>query len=105
MENLRTHPTVKPVALIADAIKDCSQRGDIVLDIFCGSGSTILAAERVGRIGYGLEIDPLYVDATVRRWQALTKRDATDATGRTFDEISEERSRAEADTRSSLNPT
>jgi DNA modification methylase len=104
MENLRTHPTVKPVALIADAIKDCSQRGDIVLDIFSGSGSTILAAERVGRTGYGLEIDPLYVDATVRRWQALTKRDATDTTGRTFDEIAVERSRPEADTRASLNP-
>jgi DNA modification methylase len=70
------HPTVKPVALVADAMRDCSRRGDIVLDPFMGSGTTILAAERVGRRGYGLELDPLYVDTAVRRWQAFTKRDA-----------------------------
>jgi DNA modification methylase len=97
MEDLATHPTVKPVALVADAIRDCSRRGDIVLDPFIGSGTTILAAERVGRLGYGLEIDPLYVDAAIRRWQNYTKGDAIlKATGQTFDEVAE----APASTRS-----
>ena len=63
------HPTVKPLALIADALLDCSIRGDIVLDPFLGSGSTLMAAERTGRICRGIEIDPLYVDVCVRRWQ------------------------------------
>ena len=71
MDDLRAHPTVKPVAMIADAMKDCTRRNDIVLDTFCGSGTTILAAERVGRRGYGLEIDARYVDVAVRRWQAV----------------------------------
>jgi DNA modification methylase len=79
---------VKPVALIADAMRDCSRRGDIVLDPFMGSGTTIMAAERVGRRGYGLELDPHYVDAAVRRWQAYTRRDASlTGTGETFDEL------------------
>ena len=72
MDDLQAHPTVKPIALIADAIKDCTLRNQIVLDTFCGSGSTLLAAERTGRRGYGLEIDPGYVDVAVRRWQTLT---------------------------------
>ena len=76
MDDLSVHPTVKPVALVADAMRDCSRRGDIVLDPFMGSGTTILAAERVGRRAYGLELDPLYVDTAVRRWQAYTGRDA-----------------------------
>jgi DNA modification methylase len=67
---LALHPTVKPVALVADAILDCSARGDLVLDAFVGSGTTVIAAERTGRRCYGLEIDPLYVDTIVRRWQA-----------------------------------
>ena len=88
MADLAAHPTVKPVALICDAIRDCSRRGDIVLDPFMGVGTTILAAERIGRRAYGIEIDPLYVDAAIRRWQAVTKRDAVlEATGKTFDEI------------------
>ena len=88
MDDLAMHPTVKPVALIADAMRDCSRRGDIVLDPFMGSGTTIMAAERVGRRAYGLEIDPLYVDVAVRRWQAYTRRDAVlNGTGKTFDEI------------------
>jgi DNA modification methylase len=88
LDDLSTHPTVKPVAMVADAMRDCSRRGDIVLDPFMGSGTSILAAERVGRRGYGLELDPLYVDAAVRRWQAFTKRDAIlKATGQTFDEV------------------
>jgi DNA modification methylase len=88
MADLAAHPTVKPVALVADAIRDASRRGDIVLDPFMGVGTTILAAERIGRRAYGIEIDPLYVDAAIRRWQAVTKRDAVlEGTGQTFDEI------------------
>jgi DNA modification methylase len=91
------HPTVKPVALVADAMRDCSRRGDIVLDPFLGSGSTIIGAERVGRRGYGLEIDPAYVDLIVRRWQTYTGRDAilTD-TGQTFEEVAAARSKTGA---------
>ncbi|WP_439394109.1 site-specific DNA-methyltransferase [Bradyrhizobium sp. PMVTL-01] len=92
LADLAVHPTVKPVSLIADAIKDCTRRGEIVLDPFLGSGTTLLAAERVGRRAYGLEIDPLYVDAAIRRWQDVTKRDAIlVATGQTFDEVATER--------------
>jgi DNA modification methylase len=93
LDDLSVHPTVKPVALVADAIKDSSRRDDIVLDPFMGSGTTLLAAERVGRRAYGIEIDPLYVDAAIRRWQQVTRRDAIlTASGQTFDEISAERS-------------
>jgi DNA modification methylase len=88
LDDLSVHPTVKPIALVADAMRDCSRRNDIVLDPFMGSGTTILAAERVGRRGYGLEIDPLYVDVAIRRWQDFTKQDAIlKATGQTFDEV------------------
>jgi len=81
------HPTIKPVAMVADAILDSSRRGDIVLDCFLGSGSTLMAAERTGRQCRGLELDPLYVDAIVRRWQAYTGAAARHAvTGATFDE-------------------
>jgi DNA modification methylase len=69
---LALHPTVKPVQLVADAMLDCSARGDLILDSFLGSGSTLVAAERVGRVCYGMEIDPLYVDVAIRRWQRLT---------------------------------
>lgn len=71
-DNLVIHPTVKPVKLIEDAILDCSNRNDRVLDVFCGSGTTLIAAERVGRIGFGLEYDPKYVDAALRRFRAIT---------------------------------
>lgn len=85
---LAMHPTVKPVALIADAIMDCSARGDIVLDPFLGSGSTVLAAERVGRACYGMELDPLYVDLAIRRWQRYTGQQAIHiASGQTFDTL------------------
>ncbi len=85
---LAFHPTVKPVALIADAILDCSARGDIILDSFLGSGSTLIAAERVGRLCYGMEIDPLYADTAIRRWQRLTGDHAIHAeTGKSFDEL------------------
>ena len=89
---LALHPTVKPVALVADAIMDCTARGDIVLDCFLGSGTTVIAAERTSRRCYGLEIDPAYVDVIVRRWQAFTRDQAVHATtGRSFDEIAKER--------------
>lgn len=76
MEELEMHPTVKPVQMIADAIKDCSGRGDIVLDIFGGSGSTLIAAEKTGRRGFLCEIDPIYCDRIIRRWEKLAKDDA-----------------------------
>jgi DNA modification methylase len=87
MDELRSHPTAKPVALVADAIKDCTRRGDIVLDTFCGSGTTIMAAERVGRHARAVEIEPRFVDVAIRRWQAFTRRDAIHAvSGLSFDE-------------------
>ena len=88
LDELKCHPTVKPVALVADAIKDCSRRGDIVLDTFCGSGTTILAAERVGRRAYAMEIEPRFVDVAIKRWQAFSRKDAVHAdSGSTFDEL------------------
>jgi DNA modification methylase len=90
---LALHPTVKPVALIADAILDCSVPGDLVLDSFLGSGSTLIAAERVRRTCYGMEIEPRYVDTAVRRWQTYTGENALHAaTGQTFTELSIETS-------------
>ncbi|MDP3495090.1 MAG: DNA methyltransferase [Hyphomonadaceae bacterium] len=85
---LETHPTVKPVRLVADAILDASARGDIVLDPFLGSGTTLIAAERVGRRARGIELDPAYIDVAIRRWQRETGEAAVHAnSGRTFDEI------------------
>ena len=82
---LAMHPTVKPTQMIADAILDCSKRHDIILDPFLGSGTTLLACERVGRRCYGMELDPAYVDTAIRRWQILTGEDAVHAvTGQTF---------------------
>jgi DNA modification methylase len=88
---LALHPTVKPVAMVADVILDCSARGDIVLDAFLGSGTTVIAAERTGRRCCGLELDPGYVDTIVRRWQALTGGSARHATtDRSFDDLTRE---------------
>ena len=75
-ELLGSHPTVKPVAMIADVLRDVTKRGDVVLDTFLGSGSTLMAAQETGRICCGVELDPLYVDVTIRRWQNATGRDA-----------------------------
>lgn len=92
MEQLEAHPTCKPISLVADAIRDVSHRGQIVLDSFLGSGTTLLAAERTGRIGYGMDLDPLYVDLTIRRWEKLTGGKAVlAATGQTFAEVADER--------------
>jgi DNA modification methylase len=88
---LELHPTVKPVALVADAIMDVSARGDIVLDSFLGSGTTLIACERTGRTCYGMELDPLYVDTIIRRWQKFTGLSATNAaSGRRFNELEKE---------------
>ena len=93
LEELAMHPTVKPVALVADAIKDCSRRGGFVLDPFCGSGTILIAAERTGRKARALEIDPSYVDVAVRRWQTYTGKPAVLAgSGETFETIEEQRS-------------
>jgi DNA modification methylase len=93
--DLADHPTVKPVALIADAIRDCSRRGDTILDPFAGSGTILLAAERTGRQAAAIEIDPHYVDVGVRRWQSSTGQPATLlATGQSFEEVAAERSAA-----------
>ncbi|AOL22597.1 DNA modification methylase [Erythrobacter litoralis] len=91
-EKLAMHPTVKPVAMVADAILDCSARKDIVLDPFCGSGSTIIAAERTGRRCRAIELDPIYVDVCLKRfWQVTGKVPINVETGNPFnvDEASE----------------
>ena len=88
MDELALHPTVKPVDMIADAIRDVSRRGAIVLDAFGGSGSTLIAAHKTGRRGYLIELDPVYVDRIVRRWQILAHDDAVlAATGERFDDL------------------
>lgn len=90
MDDLKAHPTVKPTALVADAMRDCTRRNDIVIDSFCGSGTTILAAERVGRRAFCVEIEPRFVDLAIRRWQQQTKQDAVHmASGLCFEEMSD----------------
>lgn len=87
LEELAMHPTVKPVQMLADAMLDCSSKGDLVLDPFGGSGSTLIAAQKVGRRARLIEIDPRYVDVMVRRWQAYTREDAIFVdTAETFEE-------------------
>jgi len=95
LDELKCHPTIKPVALVADAIKDCTRRGDIVLDTFCGSGTTILAAERVGRRACTIEIEPRFVEVAIRRWQAFSRKDAIHVdSGLSFDELASQRAEA-----------
>lgn len=92
LDELAMHPTVKPVALVADILKDASRRSDLVLDPFAGSGTTIIAAEKTGRQACALEIDPNYVDVIIRRWQLFTGKSALfGATGTTFEELAEQR--------------
>lgn len=89
---LEMHPTVKPTALVIDAIKDCSRRGDIVLDAFSGSGTTIMAAHKSRRRARAIELDPLYVDVAIRRWQSCTGQMATmSITGESFAEVEQRR--------------
>src|SRR3984893_10632351 len=94
---LALHPTVKPVAMVADAVLDCSARGEIVLDAFLGSGTTVIAAERTGRRCFALELDAGHVDTSVRRWQAQTGESARHAaSGRSFDDLACEAEAADA---------
>jgi DNA modification methylase len=92
--NLELHPTVKPLLLVADAIQDSTNRDDIVFDPFLGSGTTLLAAERVERRCFGVELDPLYVDTTVERWQQMTGKKAYNQFGETFSAVKSKRSAA-----------
>lgn len=86
------HPTVKPVGLVADAIRDCSKIGGLVLDPFGGSGTTLLAAERTKRRAALIELDPHYVDVAIRRWEKRTGRQAVlAATGNSFCDVKAER--------------
>ena len=91
MEDLTAHPTVKPTAMVADAILDCSRRGGVVLDAFAGSGVTLIAAERTGRRGRAIEIDPAYVDLCVHRLEAETGERARLEGGEAFREIARAR--------------
>jgi DNA modification methylase len=88
MDELQMHPTVKPISLVVDAIKDCSKRGSGVLDAFLGSGTTLVAAEQTGRRAFGIELDPAYVDVAIERWQRLSGCDAIlEGTSLTFDQL------------------
>jgi DNA modification methylase len=91
-EELAMHPTVKPVALVADAIRDCSRRGELILDCFAGSGTTLIAAEKTGRRARVIEFDPVYCDTIIRRWEAYTGRSAVNvATSTSFAALDEEK--------------
>jgi DNA modification methylase len=86
--DLEMHPTAKPVAMIIDAIKDCSRGKGIILDPFSGSGTTIIACQRTRRVARAMELDPAYVDLAVRRWEALTGKLALhQESGLTLDEL------------------
>jgi DNA modification methylase len=91
------HPTMKPVALVERAIRNSSRRGDLVLDAFAGSGTTLIACEKTGRRAAVMELDPKYVDVIIHRWEAYTHQEAhLDGDGRTFDAIATERTRLAA---------
>jgi DNA modification methylase len=92
-EELEMHPTVKPVALVVDALKDCSKRGELVLDPFGGSGTTLIAAEKCGRVARLIEYEPRYCDTIIARHERVTgKRAILAATGQTFEDVAEDRS-------------
>ena len=91
MQN-KLHPTMKPVELIENALLNSSAEGDIVMDLFGGSGSTLIACEKTGRVCRMMELSPRYVDVIVRRWQEFTGQEATlEEDGRTFAQVKEER--------------
>ena len=97
---LSEHPTPKPVQLVSDALLDTTKKGDIVLDPFLGSGTTIVACMEVQRVGRGIELDPKYVDVALRRWMALADDQAVlIATGETFDEVAARRADEAATTK------
>jgi DNA modification methylase len=91
LEELNLHPTVKPVALVTDAIKDCSRRADVVLDPFGGSGTTLIAAQKTGRSARLIELDPAYCDVIIRRFEGVTGKSAVlERTGRAFEDVAAE---------------
>jgi len=91
-EVLKLHPTIKPVRLIEEAILDCSRRGEIVLDPFLGSGSTLIACEKSKRVCAGIELAPRYVDVAITRWQQWTGQEALhEQSGKTYSQLSETR--------------
>ena len=95
---LQDHPTVKPTAMLEDALLDLIDRGDIVIDPFLGSGSTLMAAHKTGRVCRGVELDPLYVDVIVRRFEGATGTAATlVGTGETFQALTARRGREAAE--------
>lgn len=98
LDELRMHPTVKPVALVADAIRDCSTRNGVVLDCFAGSGTTVIAAEKTGRKAYAMELDPKYVETAIRRWRDYTGEDAAihAGTGLTLERLRDSRAGGDA---------
>lgn len=90
--DLADHPTVKPVALLSEAIRDVTRHGEVVIDAFSGSGSTILACERTKRVGYAVEIEPKYIDVAIRRWEAMTGGKALlETSSETFDATAQRR--------------
>ena len=90
---------MKPVAMVEDAIRDCSQRKGIVLDPFSGSGTTLVASERTGRCGFAIELDPLYCDVSLRRLSSICGLQAVlQATGQQFEDVATERQQALAET-------
>lgn len=89
-KDLELHPTVKPVEMVADAIMDATNRGNMVLDAFLGSGSTLIACEKTGRICRGIELEPKYIDICIKRWQEMTHKDAVHVeSGKTYNEVKE----------------
>jgi hypothetical protein len=91
-ELLKLHPTVKPVSLVGDAIRDCSHRTGVILDPFAGSGTTLIASERTGRRARAIELEPRYVDVAVLRWQRVTGKQAIHAvTGQTWEQVRAQR--------------
>ena len=92
--DLDLHPTVKPIAMVADAILDSTNLDDVVLDPFLGSGTTLLAAQRTSRRCYGVELDPLYVDTAIMRWERLTQQQSRLTSGQSFADVKGERSAA-----------
>ena len=91
-EKINYHPTIKPVEMVQDAIIDVTKRGQIILDTFLGSGTTLLASEKSGRICYGIEIEPMYIDVTIKRWQELTGKSAFNVNqNKTYNELLNER--------------
>lgn len=95
--DLKLHPTVKPVAMVEDAIRDCSRRKGIILDPFLGSGTTLIAAERTGRVGCGIEIDPRYCDVALRRLKEVCGLEAIlEGSSEPFEEVAARRAQEPA---------